>query len=109
MAKKEIASGVVIDPVLPATGKKLAVEYSGKLASSSDITLCVAYGDPPHDLRSQQEYHMHKQNQQWSTAITIPVPADMINLSFKDNQGSVDDNQGKYYSTPVNSDSISYA
>lgn len=109
MAKKELASGVCIDPFLPSTGAELCVEYSGTLANSSNLKLCVDYGTPPNDLTSHQEFGMRKQNQQWSTTISLSVPADTINFSFMDNKGSIDNNQGKYYSTAMNSDSLSYA
>jgi len=109
MSKAQIANGIAISPMPPDKGNPANIEYSGNLqAGSSGVTLCVAYGTAPGHLFSQQEFPMQKQGTNWVTSFKVSA-SDQLNLSFKDSQGNIDDNQGKYYTVPVNSDYQSYA
>lgn len=109
MSKGQIANGIAISPLPPDKGKPANIEYSGSLsASGTELTLCVAYGTAPGSLFSRQEYPMQQQGNNWVTSVNVSA-SDQLNLSFKDSQGNVDDNQGNYYTVPVNSDNMSYA
>ncbi len=109
MQKIDIAEGVSISPSLPSTGKPVTVEYSGILANQSDLTLCVAYGTGPSKFTSQQDFTMHKGQSNWSTCFEVSQNTDTINFAFKDKQGNLDNNNGQYYSSPVDTDNMSYA
>lgn len=109
MSKAQLANGVSINPMPPANGNPANIEYSGNLASSnSDVILCVDYGTPPNSLFSHQEFPMQKQGDTWITTFKVAA-SDRINISFKNSQGNMDNNQGNYYTVPVNSDYQSYA
>lgn len=109
MSKAQIADKISISPNPPATGNPANVEYSGNLqGDGKGVILCVAYGTAPNNLFAQQEIPMQKQGTNWVASFKVSA-SDQLNLSFKDNQGNVDDNQGKYYTIPVNSEYQSYA
>lgn len=109
MQKINIADGVSISPSLPSTGKPVTIEYSGILADQPDLTLCVAYGTGPNKFTSQQDFRMYKGQNKWSASFDISMNTDTINFAFKDNQGNLDNNNGQCYSSPVDTDNMSYA
>ncbi len=109
MQKINIAEGVAISPSLPSAGKPVTIEYSGILANKSNLTLCVAYGTGPDRFTSQEDFNMHRGQNKWSASFDVSKNTDTINFAFKDEQGNFDNNNGQYYSSPVDTENMSYA
>lgn len=107
MATADLSGGVKIDPMPPSNGGLVEVSYNGKLANNANsITLNVGYGEPNSFFKTQK-VAMHKTRNEFQGSFVVQA-SDKLNLYFEDTKGSIDDNDGNYYQTMVDSENLSY-
>jgi alpha-amylase len=83
----------------PAAGKDVTVYYNGSLASSAtSITLHWGY----NNFTSPADITMTKQSDgTWAATITLPSGSYMLNMCFKNNSGTWDNNNSNNYNYSV--------
>ncbi|MGE5405578.1 MAG: carbohydrate-binding protein [Candidatus Saccharibacteria bacterium] len=109
MARAELPGGVSIDPVAPATNDNCHLTYNGLLAKSGadKVYAHVGYGNPQKWF-GIKEYEMKKHGESFVTEFRIEA-TDTLHICFRDSINNWDNNSGKNWSTPVDSDYQSYA
>lgn len=83
----------------PTAGKTITIAYNGNLASnSSSITLHWGY----NNYTSPTDVTMSKQSDgKWTANITVPSDSTMLNMSFKNNSNTWDNNDSNNYNYSV--------
>lgn len=109
MSRVNFAGGVSIDPVPPATGDSVTVNYSGLLAQSGAdrVFAHVGYGSPFKWI-NVKDIEMQRQGSSFSTTFRVEV-SDTLHICFKDSANNWDNNSGRNWGSVVNSDRLSYA
>lgn len=107
MSGLDMSGGVVINPMPPETSRDVTINYSGVLASASEVSLCLNYGGAGQHF-ANKEISMKKVGNAYQATFQIEA-SDQLNFYFKDDKGQVDNNNGRGWSSEVASDYQSYA
>jgi hypothetical protein len=78
-------------------GRSSTVYYYGDLLGSSSLTLNWTTSDP--DVSGSTT--MYKNKGLWSGSFTVPQDITAMSFSVEDNEGTVDDNDGEYWTLDV--------
>lgn len=91
--------GVTISPASPVVGDKVTILYDGVLSKNGAAQIFARVGYGNH-WDNGQEVPMIKGTTCFET--TIPaLKEDFLKVSFKDQNGSLDDNRGSSYSFDI--------
>jgi len=90
-----LKNGVAISPAIPSAGENVKVLYDGLLSKNGagQIFARIGYGSKWDGLR---DYEMTKTRAGFEATIPI-IPADRMNVCFKDSAGNWDNNANQNY------------
>ncbi|MGE5391946.1 MAG: hypothetical protein ACM3PE_12885 [Deltaproteobacteria bacterium] len=107
MSGLDMSGGVVINPMPPETRRDVTINYSGMLANAQGVSICLNYGGAGQHF-GNKEVSMKRVGNAFQATFQIDA-SDQLNFYFKDDQGKVDNNNGRGWSSQVASDYQSYA
>ncbi|WP_371363249.1 hypothetical protein SRRS_41880 [Sporomusa rhizae] len=97
------ASGVYLKPVMPSHLDTLIIKYNGVLVGSGADTIYAHIGFG-QNWTHIAELKMQKNMSSFELSFDMPIPADCINLCFRDSADNWDNNSGRNYTYTIELD-----